>query len=229
MSPQKILMSVASLMLIGVAALGVPSVASAQSPNPAPGADATDKAEELKQRLIKLQALLRATGLQAGVVVTNTDGTLTLKTGKESLQVQTNDKTIVVVAGKKQAKVADVRAGDLVVVEFPNQDASKPASFVMSFPKGFKVENLRLGAVIGVRRNGMALRTPQGNEPVTMNNATVVIDLNKGIAKKSSVDDLKQGNAVLVVGTSRGKVFQAQTVIVLDKNTRDLLDKAKQK
>lgn len=233
MSPRKILMFAASFLLIcavALFALGVPSVASAQGPTdtPTPQVDAAGKISKVKDLLRELQAFLRATDLRAGIVMTNTDGALTLRVVKGTLNVPTNSSTLVVIAGKPDGKLSDIAKGNLVVVKFPGNDATKPASFVMAFQKGFKLNELRLGTVIGERNDHLALRTRKGNEAVNAQNASL-IDLTGDAAKPGKVSDLKRGNAVLVIGEPGGKLFKAQTILLLDQDARDLLNKIKSK
>jgi hypothetical protein len=220
MSPQRISVFVLSMLFVSLVAfafLSAPNVANAAPPTPAPRGD--------KQAAV--EKLLRETGLEAGMVTANANGTLTLKTPKGTSQVQTNANTVVVVPDVKHAKVSDIHKGDRVVVQFPEQESTKPASFVMSFPADLKLDDLRLGAVMGAKRGGMLLRTRNGNQIVMMKPATVVVDISGAQPVVKSPQDLKRGNAVLIVGTAKNKTFNAQTVLVLAQDARELLQDAK--
>jgi len=199
-----------------------PTSVPASTPTPAPSTDAQGNAPKNARQQI-LTALLKATGLEAGVVGANNNGTLNVRMGKGPAEIQTNASTIVVVPGMSNAKASNINKGDRVLVEFPNGDSTKPAAFVMALPNDLTTDNVRLGAVIANQRAGTSVRTLRGTENLTTDSSTIVVNLNSGQPSLGSVSDLQTGNAVAVVGNSNDSSFAAQVIVILGKDARNLL------
>lgn len=194
------------------------------TPTPAPSTDAQGNPTKNARQQV-LNALLKATGLQAGRVGANDHGMLNIRMGKGSTQVQTNVSTIVVVPGVNNATVSDIGNGDRVLVEYPNGDSTQPATFVMALPSNLTADNVRLGAMQSNQRTGLTVRTRQGAENLTTDTATMVVNLNSGQPSLETLNDLQTGNAVVVIGNGAGSSFDAQVIVVLETNMRDLLKK----
>jgi hypothetical protein len=201
-----------------------PTTVPESTPTPAPSTDAQGSAPKNARQQV-LTALLKATGLEAGVVGANNNGTLNVRMGKGPVQVQTNASTIVIVPGVSSAKVSDIGKGDRVLLEFPNGDSTQPAAFVMSLPSDLTADNVRLGAVQANKRVGLGVRTRQGAEDLTTDSLTMVMNLNSGQPSLESVGDLQTGNAVVVIGTGDGSSFDAQVIVVLETDARNLIRK----
>ena len=199
-----------------------PTTVPESTPTPAPSTDAQGNAPKNARQQV-LNALLKATGLEAGIVGANNNGALNVRMGKGPVQIQTNASTIVVVPGVSNAKVSDIGKGDRVIVEFPNDDSTQPAAFVMALSSDVTADNVRLGAVIANKRAGTSVRTLQGKENLTIDSSTMVVNLNSGQPLLESASDLQRGNAVVVIGTGDGNSFDAQVIVVLEKDARNLL------
>jgi hypothetical protein len=209
-----------------VSPIVAPTTASMPDATPSPAPAAQDPAPKNARPLV-LAAVLKATGLQGGVVRANNAGTLSVQIRKDAQQVQTNADTLVVVPGARSAKISDLRVNDRVLVQFPNGDATQPASFVMVVPSDLTIENVLLAAVQSNKPSGLTVRTPQGSEVLTTDAATTVVNLSSSQPTVGSLADLKLGNAIVAIGSGYDSGFSAQTIIVVEKDARKLLKQAR--
>jgi hypothetical protein len=200
-----------------------PTTASMPDATPSPAAQ---NPAPKNARPLVLAAVLKATGLTGGVVKANNMGMLSIQIRKDAQLVQTNADTLVVMPGESGAKVSDIRLGDRVLVQFPNGDATQPASFVMIVPSDLTIDNVLLAAVQSNKPKGLTVRTIQGAENVTTSAATSVINLSNSKPTLGTLDDLKLGNAIVAIGSSDDSRFSAQTIIVVEKDARKLLRQA---
>lgn len=203
-----------------------PAIAATPTPKPGGAQGQAPKPNKATQAVVNA---LKGSGLAGGVVISNTNGTLSLKLGNRNVQVKTNASTIVVIPGQSNAQVADIQVGDRVVAEFPGKDKNAPAAALLDIPKDYKVNNLRLGAVLKINGNRVALRTRNGNQVITTNASTVVLDVSSGKPAIKSLSDLKARNAVLVIGKPDGKAFNGQVIVIVSQDARKLLEKIKPK
>ncbi|MBI5035685.1 MAG: hypothetical protein HZB51_34770 [Chloroflexi bacterium] len=247
MSPRKISIIVISslFVLLATACNGVPDIASAAQPEltatvaaptvapvapmpestPAPNAQNKNAPNALNG----LASMIQATGWKAGIVRTNNASTLSLRLRTGAYQVQTNADTIVVIPGKSDVQVSDIHTGDRVLVKVANDDLTQPAALVMVVPSDLTKENLLLAAVQSNKQGTLTIRTLKDKQDVATNSSTVVLDLNNGQPVLSSLGNLKQGNAIIVVGNESDTAFDAQTIIVIAQDARTFLQRHKQK
>ncbi len=194
--------------------------------SPAPSARAPQRQGVTRaQALQGFVALLKRSGLTGGVVASNDGSALGVKLGKTSAQLQVASNAIVVVPGVSNATLSNVQVGDRVVAAM-NGGATGTAAFLLDFPASYKVSNLALAAVQSNSGGTLTLRVARGGtRDVTTDASTVVVNLNGGQPALGSVGDLTQGNAVLVIGADSGGAFNAEVIVVLSKNVRNLLPK----
>lgn len=194
--------------------------------SPAPSARAPQRQGVTRaQALQGFAALLKRSGLTGGVVASNDGSALGVKLGKTSAQLQVASNAIVVVPGVSNATLSNVQVGDRVVAAMTG-GATGTAAFLLDFPASYKVTNLALAAVQSNNGGTLTLRVARGGtRKVTTDASTMVVNLNGGQPALGSVSDLTQGNAVLVIGDSSGGAFNAQVIVVLSKNVRNLLPK----
>ncbi len=204
----------------------LPTITPTPAPTPVPAPAVQAKPPKNPRAGRGLEALLKATGLKAGIVNANENGMLSLGPKKNSESVQTNASTIVVIPGRNNATVSDIHAGDRVAVRFSNDDSTKPAAFLLDFPADYRVDNLVLGAVQSDKRTGLTLRTPSGAQNLTTNADTRVVNLSGAQPALGSLADLQPGNAVVVIGKADGAAVNAQVIVLVEKDARALLKKA---
>ncbi len=235
----KILLIVLAVGLSATACSGVPSftvqptatvtptLAPTVTPTPAAPAPAPSQAGKRAQPGNHLQALLKTTGLSGGVVSANTNGVLSVKLAKTTDQIATSASTLVILPGKASAQVSDIRVGDRVVADFGTPDNSIAVA-LLDFPADFNADNLLMAAVQANKNGTVMVRTRQGTQTLDTMSATRVINLSGAQPAMGTLADIKLGNAVLVIGQPNGSaMFDAQVIIVLDKNVRNIFGKAK--
>ena len=188
------------------------------APMPTPAAPMPDRR--------KIEGALKIVGLSGGVVRANDNGTLSLRLGGQWEQIQTTASTIVVIPGKSDAKVADIRAGDRVVADLGTSDSA--AAFLMAFPADYDANNILVAAVRASRSGNINVLSRQGNRALTTSATTIVVDLSGDQPTLTALGDLKPGNAIVAVGQSDGDKFDAQVIVVLDKDARALIGKIRQ-
>jgi hypothetical protein len=174
-----------------------------------------------------LQALLKNSGLQGGVVTSNDGSTLGLKLGKATVQIQTSANVIVVVPGKTNATLSDIAVGDRVIADVTGNSASSAASMVLDIPASYKASNVMLGAVMPNKNGSLMVRARGGTHAVTTDASTVIVDISGGQPALGTLSDLTPASAVLVIGSSSGSAFNAQVIVLVDKNVRDLLNQVR--
>ncbi len=191
------------------------------TPMPATTPETSSQAPAPDRR--KIENALKIAGLAGGIVSANTGDTLTLRTGRQPQQIQTNATTLVAIPGKSDATVADIRVGDRVLADL---DASgTTATFVLALPADTARENLLAAAILANRGASFAVRTRGGNRALHTDATTSVIDITGAQPTPVSPGDLKQGNAILAIGQANGEHFDAQLIIVLGQDARALLSK----
>ncbi len=176
-----------------------------------------------------LQALLKSTGLTGGVVASNDGSTLSLKFGKATQQLQVASDAIIVLPDKSSAVLSDIQTGDRVVANVASATTNAPATFVLDVPANYTANNLVLGAVMPNKGGTLNLRTPRGARSVTTSASTTVVNISGNSPVVGSVSDLQPANAVLVIGQSSGSAFDAQVIVILDKDVRALQRKVNPK
>jgi hypothetical protein len=202
------------------------------APTSAPQAAATPAAPSARTpRRAKaaqtIQALLKNTGLRGGVVTSNDGSTLGLKLGKATVQIQTSANVIVVVPGKTNATLSDIAVGDRVIADVTGNSASSAASMVLDIPASYKASNVMLGAVMPNKNGSLMVRARGGTHAVTTDASTVIVDISGGQPALGTLSDLTPASAVLVIGSSSGSAFNAQVIVLVDKNVRDLLNQVR--
>jgi hypothetical protein len=176
-----------------------------------------------------LQNLLKGSGLQGGVVTSNSGSTLGLKIGRAAAKIQVAPNAIVVVPGKTAATLTDVQVGDRVIADVTASDTSAPASFLLDIPANYAAGNVMLGAVMPKRGGSLNLRTRTGARAVTTSTSTQIVNISGSQPTLGTIDDLKPGSAVVTIGSSSGNAFAAQVIVLLDQDARTLLRKANPK
>jgi hypothetical protein len=173
-----------------------------------------------------LQNLLKGLGLQGGVVTSNSGSTLGLKFGKATAQVQVAPDAIVVVTGETAATLTDVRVGDRVIADVTSSNPNATASFLLDVPANYTADNVMLGAVMPNKNGALNLRTPRGARAVSTSASTLIVNISGSQPALGSISDLNPGSAVVVIGSNSGSTFDAQVIVLLDKDARTLLRKA---
>jgi len=197
-------------------------------PTPAPTAVAAPEAPgraTMPDRR-KIEGALKIAGLSGGIVRANDNGTLSLRMGGQLEQIQTTAGTIVVIPGKNDAKVADIRVGDRVVADLGT--SASTAAFLLAFPADYGADNVLAAAVRASRGRNINVLSREGNRALTTSATTTVVDISGDQPTLASLGDLKRGNAIVAVGQSDGDKFDAQVIVVLDKDARALLGKGRQ-
>lgn len=197
------------------------------TPSPAPQAAATPnapqgKAPQRAQAAAGLQALLKASGLQGGVVTANNGDSLALKLGKTTQSFRVASNAIVVVPDKSNAIVSDIQVGDRVIAHVAGSDANAAAAFLLDIPAGYTANNVMLAAVQSNNRGTLTLRARGGARDVTTTESTMVVNIGGDPPALASLSDLRQGVPVLVIGDGSNGSFESQVIVILDKSVRDL-------
>jgi len=198
----------------------VVSPESAVASTPAPDARAQTGKRDA-QALGGIETVVKRLGMTAGIIRTSSDNALALRTpnGNEKIAVDAN--TIYVVPGKTSAKLSDIQTGDRVLV---NTSSKKDlADFVLVLPATYSTNNLLLGAVQASANNSLTVRTPKEARTLTTSAMTVVVKTDQDIPALGSLADVKQGNAVIVLGEGAPNAYSAQTIVILKENLRGAL------
>jgi hypothetical protein len=176
----------------------------------------------------QVQDALKLADLSARVVSANKNGTLTLKSvNKKNDKVQTNASTIVVIPGQGSAKVADIKIGDRVVIDFGKDAASTTVAFVLDLPPGFNPGDAVIGALKPNRGGDKTLVTRRGDLTLATDANTTIVDLSGDQPKLGASSDLQPTNLIVVIGQTSDRALNAQVVIVTDKEPRAILRQAK--
>ncbi len=174
----------------------------------------------------KVEGALKLADLSGGVVAENKNGALTLRLAqRQTQQVQTNASTIVVVPGKANAQVADIRVGDRVIVDFGGDTTNTTAAFLLALPADYNVGNVLLGAVMSTQGETINVRTRTGNGRVVTGSQTTFVNLSDDKPTIGAFKDLKQGNVVVAIGQDTSDAFNAQIIVIADKDARAILDR----
>lgn len=174
-----------------------------------------------------LQTLLQSAGLQGGVVTSNDGSTLSFKFGNATSQIQVAPNAIVVVPTKTNATLSDVAVGDRVIADVTGDSTNAAASLVLDFPTSYTASNVTLGAVLLNQNGALTVRARSGTYSVTTDASTMIVDISGAQTALGTLGDLTPASAVLVIGSRSGNAFNAQVIVRLDKNVRDLLSKVR--
>ncbi|MEW5718877.1 MAG: hypothetical protein AB1817_09645 [Chloroflexota bacterium] len=201
----------------------------AAAPTLATAAPATPPPAQAKPQLpdrSKVEGALRLADLSGGVVTENKNGALTLRLAQRQTQhIQTNASTIVVVPGKTNAQVADIRVGDRVIVDYGGDTTNTTAAFLLDLPADYNTGNVLLGAVMATQGETLNVRTRTGNDRVVTGSQTTFVNLSGDKPALGAFKDLKQGNVVVVIGQDTTDAFNAQIIVIADKDARAILNR----
>ncbi|MCL4395443.1 MAG: hypothetical protein M1482_11695 [Chloroflexi bacterium] len=173
-----------------------------------------------------LASLLRGMGLQGGVVTSNSGTQLGLKLANSTEQLDVAPSAIVAVPGKTSAAVSDISVGDRLIADVAGSGSTRQATMLLDLPADYTASNVIIGAVQSNTDGTLALRARTGTRDVTASASTMVVDLGAGKPTLGSTNNLAAGNAVVVIGTGNTGAFDAQVIVVLDRNVRNLLRRA---
>lgn len=173
-----------------------------------------------------LQALLKNSGLQGGIVTLNDGSGLGLRLGRTTRQIQVSSDAIVVVPGRTNATLSDIAVGDRVIARDSTDSTNATASMVLDIPAKYTTSNLMLGAVVANKNGVLTLRARGGTHTVTTTATTDIVNISGAQPTLGGVNDLIPASAVLVIGNESGNILSAQVIVFLDKNARDLLNRA---
>jgi hypothetical protein len=174
-----------------------------------------------------LQALLKNSGLQGGIVTVNDGNALGLRLGRTTSQIQVASNAIVVVPGRTNATLSDIAVGDRVIARDSTYSTNATASMVLDIPAKYTTSNLMLGAVVANKNGVLTLRARSGTHTVTSTPSTVIVNISGANSTLDGVNDLIPASAVLVIGDESGNAFNSQVIVLLDKNAQDLLNRAR--
>jgi hypothetical protein len=175
----------------------------------------------------KIESALRLADLSGGIVSANKNGTLTLRLARQTTQVQTNVSTIVVIPGKNNAQVADIRVGDRVIADYGNDVTNTTAAFLLDLPSDYNTGNVWLAAVLSSKGGTINVRTRSGKDKVAANDETLIVNLSGVKPTIGSLKDLKPGNLVVVIGQDGDDAFKAQVIVVTDQDARAILNRGR--
>ncbi len=161
-------------------------------------------------------------GLSGGIVASNNGSALGLRMGGSTLQVQTNASTIVVVPGLKNAQLVDIHVGDRVIANIPGNDPNTPAALLLAIPAGDTANNIVTGVVQASASGVLAVKTDILPRRVTVNAATVVVDMSGDRSVFATLSEVQTNNAVMIVGQPSGDAFTAQVVVIAVKDARNI-------
>ena len=128
--------------------------------------------------------------------------------------------------GKSNAQVAEIRVGDRVIVDY-GDDKNTTAAFLLDLPADYNMENVLLGAVVSSKGGTINVRTRTGNDRITTSDQTTFVNLSGDKPSLGAFKDLKQGNGVIAIGQDTSDVFNAQIVVVTDRDARALLNRGR--
>lgn len=203
--------------------LAQPTPTSTSTTTPTPTATPLARANP-QAPLNRIQGALQLAGLSAGVVSDNKNGTLALRVGRQTNQVQTNAGTLVVMPGKSNSQVADIRDGDRVIADFGDDTTKTTAAFLFDLPSDYTKGNVLLAAVVSSRGGTVNVRARTGNNQVSTSDDTLIVNLSDGAPALSSLADLKPGNLVVAIGQDGNDTFNAQIIVITDRDVRNLLN-----
>ncbi|MBI5650837.1 MAG: hypothetical protein HZC40_10410 [Chloroflexi bacterium] len=163
-----------------------------------------------------IEGALKNLGLVAGIVrASNTQG-VALQTPKGNEKIRVDANAVIVIPGKADARLSDLKTGDRVVAQV--KDAT--ASFLLVLPKDVAKDALTLGAVQTNARGQITLRTRNGQDELTTSATTIVIKNDQGQITTGALSDVKPGSAALVIEDGSGN---AQVIVMLKDDARALL------
>jgi hypothetical protein len=214
-----------SLPNIASTFMATPTPTAAPTATPAPTTVPRARSPQ-SPNLGNIGGALRLGDLSAGVVADNKNGTLTLRGGKNS-RVQTNSNTLVFMPDKLQgASVADIHTGDRVIVDYgANKDTT--AALLLDLPAGYNAGNVMLGAVLTTKGTTINVRARTGNDRIATSEQTLFINLSGDQPAVGAFKDLKQGNVIAAIGQSGSDAFNAQIVVITDRDARALVNRGR--
>jgi len=127
--------------------------------------------------------------------------------------VNVNSGTIILVPGKTNATLSDLRVGDRVIADVPN--GQKFAALVMGTPKEIDKDNVTLGMVTSNTNGTLTLRSPGGGDTVSTTATTQVFKLTRDSVTPGSLSDVQNGNLIFALGTGNNDAFNAQVIFAL--------------
>ena len=175
-----------------------------------------------------IQGALRLADLSGGIVGDNKNGALTLRlAGRQTERVQTNASTLVVMPGKTNAQIADIRVGDRVIADYGNDTTNTTAALLLDLPADYNMSNVLLAAVISSKGGTINVRTRTGDDKIATTDQTTFVNLSGDRPALGAFKDLKQGNVVIVIGTDSTDAFNAQVIVVTDRDARAILNRGR--
>lgn len=185
-------------------------------PTPAPSPEASTTPPQ--RGAPGIESALKNLGLVAGIVrASNTQG-VALQTQKGNEKIRVDANAVIVIPGKTDARLSDLKTGDRVVAQV--KDAN--ALFLLALPKDVAKDALVLGAVQTNASGQITLRTRGGQDEIKTSAATIVIKNEQGQIATGALSDVKTGSAALVVEDGNGN---AQVIVLLKDDVRALLGK----
>jgi hypothetical protein len=209
--------------------LPTPTPTAAPTATPAPATATAPQAQAKPQAPAnRIEGALRLADLSGGIVSENKNGVLTLRlTQRQTQQIQTNASTIVVMPGKNNVQVADLRVGDRVIADFGSDTTKTTAALLLDLPANYNMQNVMLGAVMSTKGETINVRTRTGNDRVTTSNQTTIVNLSGDKPALGAFKDLKQGNVVVAIGQDTNDTFNAQIIVVADHDARAILNRGR--
>jgi len=96
---------------------------------------------------------------------------------------------------------------------------------IMALPSDLTADNVLLAAVQTNKRAEMIAPTRRRAQNLITDSTTIVVNLDSNQPSLGSIGDLQMGSAIMAIGNCDGNSFNAQVIIVLEKDTRNLLKK----
>ena len=207
--------------------LPTPTPTAAPTATPAPTVAPQARGNPQAPNRGNIAGALGLADLSGGIVSENKNGALTLRlAGKQTQQVQSNASTIIVMPGKTNAQVADIRVGDRVIVDY-GADKNTTAALLLDLPADYNMGNVLLAAVVSSKGGTINVRTRTGDDKVATNDQTTFVNLSGDKPALGAFKDLKQGNVVVVIGTDSTDAFNAQVIVVTDRDARAILNRGR--
>ena len=208
--------------------LPTPTPTAAPTATPAPTAPPQARGNPQAPNRGNIAGALGLADLSGGIVGENKNGTLTLRLAqRQTQQVQTNASTLVVMPGKSNAQVADIRVGDRVIADYGGDTTKTTAALLLDLPADYNMNNVLLGAVVTTKSGTINVRTRTGDDRVATNDQTSFVNLSGDKPALGAFKDLKQGNVVVAIGQNTNGAFNAQVVVVTDRDARAILNRGR--
>jgi hypothetical protein len=187
-----------------------------------PAKQPTPLSPQREQALKYLDEALKGTGWMGGTVVNVNGNSIELRSVQNASTINVLSSAIVVVPNKPNATVADIQRGDRLIVDTVS-DTDRTVQLVLDFPGSYKSENLMMAVVQAAKGNTLTMRDRTSARQTNATASTVVVNMTGDAPNLGSLADLKTGAVVLAMGASNGDAFDAQVLILLDKDIRNVL------